>query len=61
MTTQRTCMFSWTTTDGKPGSLHMCAEPHGHGGKHKCASCDAEHDGALPLETAARDAAPVQS
>lgn len=56
-----TCMFSWTTNDGKPGSLHMCAEPHGHKLPHKCASCDETHDGALPLEAAARDATPVRS
>jgi hypothetical protein len=45
-------MFSWSDNGGKPGSNHFCAEPHGHKGDHKCASCDATHNGALPLEAA---------
>jgi len=52
MTRTRVCMFEWTDNNGKPGSNHTCGEPHSHAGKHKCASCAAEHDGALPLEAA---------
>lgn len=57
----KTCMFTWTDNDGKPGSNHVCAEPHGHAMPHACASCTATHDGALPIEVTVRDEAAIEN